>query len=63
MKRISVNVTPEQAAALKERTIRDGVPANEQIRRAINLLFFADAQGARKSIQQPVLFTPTQETR
>jgi|HubBroStandDraft_2_1064218.scaffolds.fasta_scaffold879751_2 hypothetical protein len=61
MKRISVNVTPEQAAALKERTIRDGVPANVQIRRAINLLLFADAQGARKSSQQPVLF-PKQET-
>jgi hypothetical protein len=62
-KRICVNLTPEQAAALKERAVTTGVPQSEQIRRAINLSLFADAQGTRKSPQQPVLFAHRQETR
>ncbi|HWY20029.1 MAG TPA: ribbon-helix-helix domain-containing protein [Candidatus Acidoferrum sp.] len=62
-KRVCVNLTPEQAAALKERAVTTGVPQSEQIRRAINLSLFADAQGTRKS-PQPVLFTPQgRETR
>jgi hypothetical protein len=63
MKRISVNVTPEQAARLQVQAALTGVPRNEQIRRAINLALFANAQGARKTSHQPVLFSPKQETR
>jgi hypothetical protein len=63
MVRISVNLTPEQVDALKARAIETGVPQSEQIRRAVNLAVFADAQGARMSSQQPVLFTPQKETR
>lgn len=63
MKRISVNLTPEQVTALKERAVATGVPQSEQIRRAINLAVFADAQGPRKSSNQPVLFVPRLETR
>jgi hypothetical protein len=63
MQRISVNLTQEQVAALKERAAATGVPQSEQIRRAINLAVFADAQGVRKSSHQPVLFTQQRETR
>jgi len=40
MKRICVNVTDEQAAALAARTKEDGIPQSEQIRRALaNVVF------------------------
>jgi hypothetical protein len=42
MKRITVNVTDAQAAALKKCAARDGVRQAEQIRRAIDLAIFAD---------------------
>ena len=75
MKRIYVNVTEQQAAALKERATLTGVLQSEQIRRALNLALFADAESnrqagyvrARKSLedyearQQPVLIP--QESR
>jgi len=52
-KRVCVNLTNEQADALKERAVVTSVPQSEQILRAINLSLFADQQGARKA--QPVL--------
>ena len=63
MKRICVNVSDEQAAALQRRNVETGVPQSEQIRRAINLALFADEQVGKKSTHQPVLFTLKQETR
>jgi hypothetical protein len=51
MKRIYVNLTDEQAAALKARARETGVPQAEQIRRAIT-----SALGDKTQRQQPVLF-------
>jgi hypothetical protein len=48
MKRIYVNLTDEQAAALKQRAVETGVLQVEQIRRAINLSLFADSQQERE---------------
>ena len=56
MKRISVFLTSEQLEALRERAIVTGVSQSEQIRRAISLTLFADAQGhkvERRNGQQP----------
>jgi hypothetical protein len=63
MKRICVNVSDEQAAALQRRNVETGVPQSEQIRRAINLALFADEQVGKKTTQHPVLFARQQETR
>jgi hypothetical protein len=49
MKRIYVNLTDEQAAALKQRAVETGVLQVEQIRRAINLSLFADSQRRPKT--------------
>jgi hypothetical protein len=62
-KRVSVNLKPDQVTALKERFAETGVPQNEQVRRALNLALFGDAQAARRSARQPVLFTQQKETR
>lgn len=59
MTRVTVNLTTEQAQALKDRASETGVPQSEQIRRAIASSFSGPAQ--RPS--QPVLFTPKSETR
>jgi hypothetical protein len=50
MKRICVNVTDEQATALKKRAQETGVIQAEQIRRAINLCLFADEQAAKRRV-------------
>jgi hypothetical protein len=62
MKRISVNLTPEQAAGLKARARETGVPQSEQIRRAIASSFSGPAgdftaAGHLTPARQPVLFT------
>lgn len=48
MKRINATLTDEQDAALRRRQIALGVPIAEQIRRAINLMIFADAKNRRR---------------
>lgn len=49
MKRVYVNLTDEQSQRLKERAIETGVLVAEQIRRAVNLMLFADAKPKKKS--------------
>jgi len=49
--------------ALAAESERTGAPVAELCRRAVRLLLFAEAQTTRKATRQPVLFTPTQETR
>jgi hypothetical protein len=44
MRRITMNVTDAQYEALKTRERETGCTQSEQIRRAINLTLFADAQ-------------------
>jgi|HubBroStandDraft_1064217.scaffolds.fasta_scaffold02635_14 hypothetical protein len=65
-KRILVQLTEEQIAALRARRIALGVPVAEQIRRAVNLMLFADAKPKkieyRKSTAEQRLF-PAQESR
>jgi hypothetical protein len=58
MKRICVNIAPEQAEALRARAKETGVPQAEQIRRAI-----ATALGDKPQRHQPVLFSQKMETR
>jgi hypothetical protein len=48
-KRILVQLTTEQDAALRSRLVTLGVPVAEQIRRAVNLMLFADAKPRKKS--------------
>ena len=43
---LHVKVTEDQARALRERQIEVGVTVSEQVRRAINLMLFADKQKA-----------------
>jgi hypothetical protein len=52
MTRVTVNLTPEQAQALKDRARETGVPQSEQIRRAIASSF----SGPAPRPSQPVLF-------
>lgn len=47
MKRFSVFLTAAQIEALKLRAAETGCSQSEQIRRALNLTFFADAQGRK----------------
>lgn len=65
MKRINATLTDEQLAALRQRQIEMGVPIAEQIRRAVNLLIFADAKPReveyRKSTSEQRMF-PVQES-
>jgi hypothetical protein len=75
MSRISVNLTEEQAAALKAHARESGVPQAETIRRAIAFALCPDEKTAERVALfhamtpkqregfQPVLFTPKQETR
>jgi len=59
MKRISINLSEEQAAGLKARAAATGVLQSEQIRRYINLGLFVDQQKQRPARPaQPVLITP-----
>jgi ribbon-helix-helix protein len=44
-------ITEDQSKALKERSLQTGVPQSEQIRRAINLVLFADKQSKRQRKQ------------
>lgn len=44
MIRLHLNITEKQSEALKARALETGVQQSEQVRRAINLLLFADAQ-------------------
>jgi hypothetical protein len=64
-RRILVQLTEEQIAALRARRITLGVPVAEQIRRAVNLMLFADAKPRkieyRKSSGEQCLF-PDQES-
>lgn len=56
MKRICVNLTAEQAAALQERANETGVLQSEQIRRAIDLsLLVGKSQQRSARPAQPVL--------
>jgi hypothetical protein len=60
-KRILVPLTPEQDAALRSRLVTLGVPVTEQIRRAVNLMLFADTKPRKKSstktsAEQPLFF-------
>lgn len=48
-KRILIRLTPEQLDALRARRDSSGVPVNEQIRRAVSLMLFADAKPRKKS--------------
>jgi hypothetical protein len=48
-KRILVQLTADQDSALRSRLVTLGVPIAEQIRRAVNLMLFADAKPRRKS--------------
>jgi hypothetical protein len=79
MKRTTLNLHDEQADALQTRAAETGVLVSEQIRRAINLVLFADEPAAKyfwkpdvrvrviprdeNPQRQPVLFTSKQETR
>jgi len=47
MKRISVNLTPEQAAGLKERSALTGILQSELIRRAIDAALNSDEEKVR----------------
>ena len=53
MKRIYVNLTDEQSQRLKERAVETGVLQAEQIRRAVNLMLFAEQKPRRKSNAKP----------
>jgi hypothetical protein len=55
MQRIHVHITEEQSKALKERQLETGVTPSEQIRRAINLVLFADQQAESRRTNQRVL--------
>jgi hypothetical protein len=65
MKRINATLTDAQLAALRQRQIEMGVPIAEQIRRAVNLLIYADAKPReidyRKSSTEQRIF-PAQES-
>jgi hypothetical protein len=67
MKRICVNVTPEQAEALKDRAREYGIPQATQIRRALEDYLSCPPlrDQSVSSARQPVLFTanPQKETR
>jgi hypothetical protein len=66
MKRVTVNLTDDQAAALKERAETVGIPQAEQIRQAIDLdlglgkrhLPRAERFADLRETRQPVLFVP-----
>lgn len=55
MKRISVNLTPAQDAALKKRAADTGVLQSEQIRRAIDA-----ALATSENVQRPAVTRPAQ---
>jgi hypothetical protein len=52
-KRILIRLTPEQDVALRQRLVALGVPVTEQIRRAVNLMLFADAKPRKKVNTKP----------
>ncbi len=52
MTRISLFLRDEQIAALKLRQIETGVSLSEQIRHAVNLTLFADAQGRKVELRK-----------
>jgi hypothetical protein len=55
MQRITVTITDEQAAQLKDEQLKSGAPVSLQIRRALNLALFAEQQSARDRSIKPVL--------
>ena len=63
MKRLSVTLTPELEAGLKEQAARTGCPEAEFVRRAVREALFGDQQAERVRNGQPVLFARKQETR
>ena len=63
MKRLSVTLTPDIDAGLKEQAARTGCPEAEFVRRAVREALFGDQQSAREAKSQPVLFSPRRETR
>jgi len=50
-------------SALRARAAETGVSVSVQIRQALNLAIFADAQAARKSTRMPVLFVQKTEAQ
>jgi hypothetical protein len=52
MKRMYVNLTEAQIAALKAKAEVHGSPISEEIRRAVSLSLFADRQSERDQNQQ-----------
>jgi hypothetical protein len=63
MTRVTVNLTKEQAAALKARAEETGVPQSTQIRKAIEAHLLLPARRVLNSVPTSVLFTKQQETR
>jgi len=53
MKRVYVSLTDEQSQRLKERVVETGVLQAEQIRRAVNLMLFAEQKPRKKSNAKP----------
>lgn len=61
--RLCINLPTEMVSALRARAAETGVSVSVQIRQALNLAIFADAQAARKSTRMPVLFVQKTEAQ